>query len=102
MDIDRRKFLGTSSSALLLASCATAENTAEAVSDIEQGESAFIPEPTLSADLPETSLASIARGKGVTFGTAIGSSALSDMEYLLRRTGWPRKTLAGARARRRL
>jgi len=41
--MDRRKFLGTGSSALLLASCATSNVTSEAVSDIEQGESAFIP-----------------------------------------------------------
>jgi len=82
LEVDRRKFLGTSSSALLLASCASLTVTPETVSDIEQGESAFIPEPTLNATLPETSLASIAHAKGVTFGTAIGSSALNDMEYL--------------------
>jgi len=80
--MDRRKFLGTGSSALLLASCATSNVTSEAVSDIEQGESAFIPEPTLNAAIPEKSLSSIARSKGVNFGTAIGTVALNDAEYL--------------------
>lgn len=82
LDISRRQFLGTGSSALFLASCATDKITPEAVSDIEQGKSAFIPEATLNATLPEKSLASIARSKGVTFGTAIGNGALSDADYL--------------------
>jgi len=82
LEIDRRKFLGTGSSALFLSSCSSSKVAPELISDIEQGESAYIPEPTLNATLPETSLASIARSRGVTFGTAIGSGALDDVEYL--------------------
>lgn len=82
MEINRRDFLGSSGSAFLLASCATGHDGSEQVSDMDQGESAFIPEPTMGAAIPDISLATIARSKGVSFGTAIGTSSFNDPEYL--------------------
>ena len=82
MGVTRRRFLETGTSAALLSSCASSKAVEEIISDIEQGEPAYMPPANLSAKLPETSLSALAKSKGVKFGTAIGTSALADAEYL--------------------
>ena len=73
--MDQRKFLGAGSGVLRLAACASLTVTPEAVSDIEQGKFAFIPELTLNATFPEKFFAVGTRCKGVASSTAIGSGS---------------------------
>ena len=78
MTINRREFLAGSSSVLALAGCASISE----ISDMEQGASAVIPAPSQSPTLPSTSLSSLAKSKGLRFGTALGSGPFQDADYL--------------------
>lgn len=78
MPHNRREFLAGASSILALSGCAGVEE----ISDLEQGTSASIPAPTLSPNLPKESLSSLAKSKGLRFGTAIGSESFKDKNYL--------------------
>ncbi len=78
MITNRRSFLAGTGSLLALTACAGVSE----ISDLDQGKSAFIPAPDKSPALPETSLSSIAKSKGLRFGTAIGSDSFKDADYL--------------------
>lgn len=74
---NRRELLTGGSSAMILAACSTLPK----ISDIEQGASAVIPAPNQVPTLPDISLSSLAKSKGVRFGTALGSGPFGDAAY---------------------
>ena len=77
MNFSRREFV-IGAGAAGLASCTTTER----IPDIVQGESAIIPVANRAPLLPSESLASIARSKGLRFGSALGSTSFKDKAYL--------------------
>ncbi|MEP4051930.1 MAG: endo-1,4-beta-xylanase [Litorimonas sp.] len=77
MPTNRRELLVCGGSAMIVAAC----SNVPVISDLEQGASAIIPAANQTPTLPKTSLSSLAKAKGLRFGTAIGSGPLEDAAY---------------------
>lgn len=73
--MDQRRFLGAGSGVFRLAAYASLIVISETVSDIEQGDFAFIPELTLDATFSVRFFAVGTRCKGLASRTAIGSGS---------------------------